>query len=158
MKAVIDVPTDRWHSLKLEDHVRPWSKGGKHILIAHTGFDYWDVFADRGWSLRMRDYLETITDRPVIIRDKETSVPLSEALRGAHCLVTHGSIAAIEAVVMGYPVFVDPVCTARLVGKTDFSEIENPAYPDRMPWLHSLAYSQWNENELVDGTLWRQIW
>jgi hypothetical protein len=33
--------------------------------------------------------------------------------------------------------------------------LEAPAYPDRQPWLNSLAYSQFDERELVDGTLWR---
>jgi hypothetical protein len=35
--------------------------------------------------------------------------------------------------------------------------IEKPVYPDREKWLWSLAASQWNEQELVDGTLWRQL-
>jgi hypothetical protein len=71
--------------------------------------------------------------------------------------VAHGSIAAVEAVVMGCPVFVHDISAAALVGKTDFSQIENPVYPDREQWLHSLAYCQFNESELVDGTLWRLI-
>ena len=157
MQSIEDVPDDRWRALKIEDQVKPWNKGGRHVLIAHTGHDYWDVFADRDWTSRTAAYLRTITDRPVIIRDKESRVPLYADLKGAHCLVTHGSIAAVEAVVMGYPVFVDPVCTARLVGKTDLSEIEQPAYPERLAWLRSLAYCQFNEQELVDGTLFRLI-
>jgi hypothetical protein len=28
-------------------------------------------------------------------------------------------------------------------------------YPDRTQWLYTLAYSQFNEAELVDGTLWK---
>jgi hypothetical protein len=44
-----------------------------------------------------------------------------------------------------------------LVGKSDLREIESPIYPDREPWLHSLAYSQYDERELCDGTLWRLI-
>jgi hypothetical protein len=63
----------------------------------------------------------------------------------------------VEAVVMGCPVFVDPISAAALVGKTDFSEVESPVYPDRERWLHSLAYNQFNETELVDGTLWKLL-
>jgi hypothetical protein len=29
--------------------------------------------------------------------------------------------------------------------------------PDRTKWLHSLAYCQFNERELVDETLWRLV-
>jgi hypothetical protein len=58
---------------------------------------------------------------------------------------------------MGCPVFVDPGSAAALVGKTDLNEIERPIYPERQAWLNSLAYSQFNEKELVDGTLWKLI-
>ena len=46
---------------------------------------------------------------------------------------------------------------AALVGKTDLAEIERPVYPDRLPWVKSLCYNQWNETELVDGTLFRML-
>jgi hypothetical protein len=79
---------------------------------------------------------------------------LQADLEGAHALVTHGSIAAVEAVILGCPVFVHPDSAAALVGRTDLKMIEHPLMPDRTKWLHSLAYSQFNERELVDGTLW----
>lgn len=164
---IADVPDDRWNALKLHEanpgvgvhkaYPWPWNRNGSHIVIADTLFDYWDVFADRNWCKHTAEYLRTVTDRKIIIRDKETKVPLYDQLRNAHCLVAHGSIAAVESVVMGCPVFVDPMCAAAAVGMTDFSKIETPVYPERMPWLHSLAYHQWNETELVDGTLWKLI-
>jgi hypothetical protein len=159
MKEIKDVPADRWRNLRLDDQVRPWNRNGRHILVAAAGgTDYDDVFSDRGWTIRTVAHLGTLTDRPIIVRDKESKVPLWDQLRGAHALVTHGSIAAIEAVVMGCPVFVHPFSAARLVGQTDVTLIDNPVYPDRERWLWSLAYSQWSEVELCDGTLWRQIW
>lgn len=157
MQSIRDVSDDRWSFLKLDKYIKPWNKQGKGIVIADTLPDYWDVFADRDWCARTAHYLRTVTKREIYIRDKETKIPLYDQLRDAHCLVSHGSIAAVEAVVMGCPVFVDPFSAAACVGETDFSKIENPVYPDRKKWLHSLAYHQWNEKELVDGTLWRQI-
>jgi hypothetical protein len=94
------------------------------------------------------------------MRDKEMQRfgrKLHEDLKGAHCLVTHGSNAAVEAAIMGCPVFVHPDSAASLIGQTDLGLIETPIYPDREPWVRSLAYSQFNERELVDGTLWRLI-
>ena len=82
---------------------------------------------------------------------------LHEDLKGAHCLVAHGSNAAVEAVIMGSPVFVHPDSAASLVGRVDLSQIEAPIYPDRQPWLNSLAYSQFSETELVNGVLWKLI-
>lgn len=157
MQTIRDVADDRWRSLKLQDQVRPWRKGGLHILVADTGFDYWDLHADREWTNRTVAELTTHTDRKIIVRDKESKVPLFDDLTDAHALVTHGSIAAVESVVMGCPVFVHPDSAAALVGLTDLGKIESPIYPEREPWLHSLAYSQFCESELVDGTLYRLI-
>lgn len=157
MQEIYDVPDDRWKTLDIENQVRPWNKNGRHILLAHTGFDYWDLFADRAWSFRIAEELKKHTDRPIRLRGKESTTPLWDDLKDAHALVTHGSIAAVEAVVMGCPVFVHPFSTARLVGLTDFSQVEKPVYPSRSTWLHSLAYCQYNEAELVDGTLFRLL-
>lgn len=157
MQQIQDVPNDRWKQLKLEQSVKPWRRNGRHIVVANTLPDYWNLFADTKWAHRTYEYLKSITDRPIVIRDKESKTPLHIELEGAHCLVTHGSIAAVESVVMGYPVFVDKMSAAALVGQTDFSMIETPVYPDRDKWLCSLAYCQFNEQELVDGTLWRLI-
>jgi hypothetical protein len=58
---------------------------------------------------------------------------------------------------MGCPVFVHPDSAASLVGRTDLTDIETPLYPDREPWVRSLAYSQFNEAELCNGDLWRLL-
>jgi len=137
---------------------RPWRRGGSKIVIADTLPDYWNV---RGlpvnWSKRTANLLRTKTDRPIVIRDKESKLSLYDELKDAHCLVAHGSIAAVEAVVMGTPVFVDKESAAALVGRIGFDDLENPVYPERQQWLNSLAYHQWNETELIDGTLWKMI-
>jgi len=39
----------------------------------------------------------------------------------------------------------------------DLKQIEKPRYPDRQPFLNSLAYSQWDENELINGALWKML-
>lgn len=158
MNRVRDVPADRWRFLKLDGAVKPWRADGRHIVIADTLPDYWDVRAlPRGWSQQCADQLRRYTNRPIVVRDKESKKPLGEELENAHALVTHGSIAAVESVVMGCPVFVDHTSAAALVGLTDLRMIESPIYPDRERWLHSLAYSQYNEAELCDGTLWSLI-
>lgn len=156
MRTIRDVPGDRWDALNLE--VLPWNRSGKHIVIAepsrtylasHEGMD--------GWVRKTVATLRKRTDRRIILRDKECKRPLQDDLAHAHCLVSHGSIAAVESVVLGCPVFVHPDSAAALVGLTDLARIEEPVYPERQAWLNSLAYSQWNEQELVDGTLWRLI-
>jgi len=156
MSRVREVPDDRWLALRLQDQVKPWRKGGRYVLIADTLPDYWLV---RGlpvdWSQTMHDKLKMRTDRSIVIRHKESQVPLYTDLKDAHCLVTHGSIAAVESVIMGCPVFVDQESAASHVGVVGFDDVEHPVYPERQPWLNSLAYSNFSESELLDGTVWR---
>lgn len=159
MQAIRPVPDDRWKALGYADVVRPWQKGGRHIVIAAPSKTYAKVHRIENWIADTIDQLARVTDRQLVIRDKEScrNRPLQMDLDGAHALVTHGSIAAVESVILGCPVFVHPDSAASLVGLTDLSKIENPVYPDRQPWLNALAYSQFNETELVDGSLWAML-
>jgi hypothetical protein len=148
-------PDDRWKSMRTE--LRPWSRNGKHIVIAAPTRTYARFHRCEGWIADTIDALARVTDRQLVIRDKESKRPLQTDLQGAHALVTHGSIAAVEAVILGCPAFVHADSAASLMGSTDLSMIEKPKYPDRQAWLNALCYSQFNESELVDGTLWRLI-
>jgi hypothetical protein len=157
MQAVRAVPDDRWRRLKAAREVRPWQKGGGQIVIAAPTRTYCRFHNAESWIADTIDALARVTDRQIVIRDKEQYIkrPIQRDLADAHALVTHGSNAAVEAAILGCPVFVHPSSAARLVGLTDLTKIESPVYPDREPWLRSLAYSQFDERELVDGTLWR---
>lgn len=157
MRAMRPVPDDRWKARKAAGVVRPWAKNGKHIVIAAPTRTYARFHRCESWIADTIDALARVTDRQLVIRDKEQyrKRPIQKDIEGAHCLVTHGSIAAVESVILGCPVFVHPDSAAALVGKTDLKEIETPVYPEREPWLRSLAYCQFSEAELVDGTLWR---
>ena len=156
MARVRVVPDDRWRALRLDGYPRPWRKGGRKVVIADTLPDYWLVRGlPTNWSALMADRLRKQTKREVVIRHKESPLSLEQELKDAHCLVTHGSIAAVEAVIMGCPVFVDAESAAAPMGVVGFDDLETPVYPERQAWLNSLAYSQFNEPEMVDGTLWR---
>lgn len=157
MAAIRDVPDDRWR--RLGQAVTPWQKGGRHIVIAAPTETYARLHGCETWLSETVTALAKLTDRQLVVRDKEQyrRRPLQKDLAGAHCLVAHGSNAANEAVILGCPVFVHPSCAAALVGRTDLRQIESPIYPDREPWLRSLAYSQFTEGEVLDGTLWRLI-
>lgn len=156
MRSIRDVPGDRWAALKTP--VEPWRKGGRHIVLAIPSATYLNSHEGMdGWAKTTLAEIKRHTNRKVIVRDKECTRPLQVDLGEAHCLVSHGSIAAVESVIMGCPVFVHPDSAASLVGLTDLSLIETPIYPERQPWLNSLGYSQWNELELTDGTLFRML-
>jgi hypothetical protein len=157
LRHVRDLPDDRWR--KLHTSVEPWQKGGRHIVIAAPTRTYARFHKCETWIADTIDALARVTDRQLVIRDKEQYKrrPIQKDIEGAHCLVTHGSNAAVESVILGCPVFVHPDSAAALVGQTDLKKIETPIYPDRQPWLNALAYSQFNQEELINGVLWRLI-
>ncbi len=154
MPGIRNVNGDRWR--ELAQPLSPWARNPDgHIMLAAGSPTYEKFYRIEGWTEKTIATLRKYTDREIRVSDKETKEPLSERIKGAHALVSHGSNAAVEAAIMGCPVFVYPGSAAALIGKTDLSEIETPAYPEREQWARSLAYSQFNERELVDGTLWR---
>lgn len=155
MASVRDVPGDRWKALNVP--LVPWKRGGRHIVIAAPTRTYSRFHGTQNWIADTIDVLARVTDRQLVIRDKESKRPLQHDLENAHALVTHGSIAAVESVILGCPVFVYQDSAGALVGRTDLNLIEKPVYPDREAWARSLAYSQFNEQELIDGTLWKML-
>jgi hypothetical protein len=155
LRSIRDVPGDRWKALQTP--LMPWRRDGRHIVVAQPTPTYARFHGIEGWTDKTLDALALATDRQIVIRGKESKRPLQADLDGAHALVSHASNAAVEAVICGCPVFVHSDSAAALVGQTDLAKIESPVYPDRDPWVRALAYSQFNERELIDGTLWRLI-
>lgn len=155
LQKLRNVPDDRWKQLRID--VKPWQTKGSHIVVAMPTPAYSALHGTERWTDETVANLNRFTDRRIIIRSKESKVPLWKDLEGAHALVSHGSNAANESIVFGTPVFCDKSCAAALVGQTDISKIESPIYPDRQPWFNSLAYSQFTESEMTDGTLWHLI-
>lgn len=151
-----NLPSDRWDKLKIE--ARPWKNNPKgHVIIAHPTPTYSKFHQIEGWTDNIIRKLSLITDAQLVVRDKETKRPLQKDVEGARCLVAHGSNAAVEAAILGCPVIVHKCSAASLVGVTDLGDIRNLKYPDRQAWFNSLAYSQFTEEELVDGTMWRLL-
>lgn len=149
MQSIRDVPDDRLKSCRLK--VSPWRESGKHIVVATPTPTYADFHDIKYWTDAAVAKIRSITSRPIRVRHKASKFTLQEDLRNAHALVTHGSNAAVESIILGVPVFVDSSSAASLVGKTDINEIEDPIMPDRTAWLNALAYGQYTETELLNG-------
>lgn len=158
MLGLREVPPDRWNSLNQPIH--PWGKPDRgHVVIAAPTETYSLFHRTESWIARTIKQLAMYTDRQLVIRDKEQYRirPIQKDIEGAHCLVTHASNAAVESVILGCPVFVHEDSAAALVGSTNLSHVEKPVRPDRDKWAYNLAYCQFNEKELVDGTLWKLL-
>jgi lipopolysaccharide biosynthesis glycosyltransferase len=117
------------------------------------------------WLEETVNTIRLFTDREIIIRNKQSrsvrqsSDTMEMALeRNVHCLVTFSSIAAVEAILLGKPAITLGPSAAGPITSHELSEIENPYIPtldEVEEWAAHLAYCQFTEAEMRDGTAWR---
>ena len=140
---------------------------GSHILLAPPSQKLlmcYGIELDR-WLQETVDQLRLFTDREIIIRNKasrsvrQSSDTIEMALeRNVHCLVTFSSIAAVEAVMYGKPAITLGPSAAHAVTSHEIRDIEKPYIPtldEVEEWAAHLAYCQFTEPEMRDGTAWR---
>lgn len=150
MQKIEGVKDDRFKRCGIR--ISKWRCGGRKIVVAEPSPTYARFHALNNWTEQTIYTLRQHTDRPIRVRSKlNTTSSLQSDLNDAHALVTHGSIAAVESVIHGVPVFVDQSSAAVLVGKTNLAEIEYPIRPDRTEWLNALAYTQFTRKEITSG-------
>ncbi len=147
---------ERWRVLNIK--MKPW-RSGKTIIICPLS-KYVGNFLDISPSKWLRETVDEIikhTDRPVIIKPKDSDQSLQQTLKDAHCIVAYNSNALVDAVLYGVPVFhMGPSCVEP-VGSTDLSTIDNPVTPDREQWAYNLAGSQWTLEEMRSGKCWEEL-
>jgi hypothetical protein len=148
----------------LELNVKPWQRGGRHIVVApQSDWFLRGLCGQRDWLGDTLRQLKAHTDRPIVVRhwtsDKAAAAANLQAdLQGAWALVTHMSAAANEALVAGIPVFTTGRCAATRMGLSELERIEQPRRPDgRYVWAAALAGLQWTIEELREGVAWRRL-
>ena len=127
-----------------------------------------------GWGLDLEQWLkDTIstlqyyTDREIVVREKKIrhERQLHDTIWDAfaddiYCVVTYNSIAAVEALIAGKPIFALGPNAAHHLARHDLADIENPLIPDddqvRGFFCH-LAYQQWTKAEMLNGTAWAML-
>lgn len=155
MDGLVDDAQDvRFRRLRLP--VAPWRRARERIVVAAPSDHYAEFHRLGDWLDRTVEALRRHRV-PIVIRRKQSTVPLRREIANAACLVTHGSVAAIEAVMMGCPVVVDPSCAAAAVGTIVFEGLESLVYPDRSAWLASIASSQFTADEVANGQIWSML-
>jgi hypothetical protein len=105
------------------------------------------------------------TDREVVVRRKQgrstriNDDTIEMALsQDVYCLITYSSIAAGEAILFGKPAITLGPNAAAAVCSTSIAEIETikrPSLDEISAWARHLAYCQFTESEMRDGTAWR---
>ena len=157
-------PADRWqqHNIPM-----PQRRHGTHILVAlpdQKPCTFYGIDPD-SWQRQVVETIQQHTDRPIVIRSRDpnrqnrVNNDLGRALRDVHALVTFNSIAATESILAGIPAFVLAPCNAaRPVANTNLEHIEDPWWPDSdqiHAWACHLAYGQFHNTELLNGTAQR---
>ena len=159
-----DCPDDRFMATSTQIRKKT---PGRNILLcppSQKALNYWDVNLET-WILQTTETIKKYTDRPIVIREKANRQirtnddTMEMALsRDVHCLVTYNSIAAVEALILGKPVFTMGPNAAGPLANKELSRIEKPLMPvvDRVRQLCcNLAYGQYTPAEMIDGTAWR---
>ena len=161
---IIDRPGDRLQATGFQP--RKFYRG-TNILLAPPSqklLNLYDIDLEE-WLEKTHDEIKKYTDRPVVTRLKQTrAARLSDntmemaLAQDVHCLVTFSSIAAGEALLLGKPaITLGPNAAAALCSQS-LSEIETPKIPtldEVLYWARHIAYCQFTEVEMRDGTAWK---
>lgn len=165
---IVERPDDRWR--RLQHPMLPFKRAGKKILLAipdEKPCKFYGIDLD-AWTASTIEKIKQYTDRPIEIRDRvpnrrqRINNDMESALQdNVWALVTFNSIAATEAILAGIPAFVLAPCNAAMpVANTNLENLDNPFVPDddlRQAWANHLAYGQFNNQELENGTAHRII-
>jgi hypothetical protein len=161
---IISRPNDRWK--KFNRKFNPWKKSGRKILIAAPDEKPCKFYGttQEQWVEETVNSIKKYTDRPVEVRhrapkriDRISTDTLQQALdRDVFALVTFNSVAAVESIFHGIPVFtLAPANAASPVGLQDLNQIEKPYYADQdklYAWACHLSYGQFHVSELKNGS------
>lgn len=174
------VSPNRWVATGLRPRERIRIKPDWPVIYAGSSQKYCDFHGlgdehEYAVDLLRRIRKKVGKDRPLIYRPKPSytgakavegtafSRPpemLGRLLPKAHALVTHGSHAAIDAILAGVPAIVLGDGAARPVAGTSLEDFRNDSlmFPDRQKrfaWLSAISWWQYTVPEMIDGTMWR---
>lgn len=168
-----DYPDDRRREIGWT--FEPWRETGTHIVIAGSSQKYHDFYGLKnptdfvsklskeinGYSLREIVYRPKPSWKDAVevhgTRYSAGDEGIADVLRGAHALVTHGSNACFEAMLMGVPCVILGEAVAKPISSTEIAEIETPRLAsdaERWAVLNWLAYQQWTQSEFASGQAW----
>lgn len=162
---IVERPSDRLDRTGVK--IKKVRADGSRILLAPPSqklLNLYDIDLET-WLEQTLSEIGAHTDREVVIRRKQgrsTRVnddTIEMALdQDIYCLITYSSIAAGEAILHGKPAITLGPNAASAICSTAISEIENvktPSLDEISAWARHIAYCQFTEAEMRDGTAWR---
>ena len=162
---MVERPGDRFERTGVQ--LKKVRATGSKILLAPPSqklLNLYDIDLET-WLEQTLTEISAHTDREVVIRRKQgRSVRINDdtiemALdQDIYCLITYSSIAAGEAILHGKPAITLGPNAAAALCSTSIAEIEKiktPSLDEIAAWAHHIAYCQFTETEMRDGTAWR---
>lgn len=163
-------PPDRFRKLGLA--IKDWHKGSDVLVAGMSGKAAWSFnLQNEQWEREAIAELTKHTKRCIVYRPKpswgeatklrgaifDKSTPLDKVLARAHCVVTHHSNVAADALLAGVPVIAQHGIASPM-GHQDLGLVETPLFPcNREQWAYNSAYCQWSEHEMASGEAWSQL-
>lgn len=148
---------ERFRKLGLK--ISPWKTTGETILVCPPG-SVWEQLLGLpigGWLSRTLTELKRHTKREIIVRTKQSKIPLEDHLIMAHAVCTHTSNVAVDSLIRGIPVHTSPISCAYPFS-TPLHEIEDPRRPEgRFNFFNVLADNQFLLSEFESGLAWRML-
>jgi len=153
---------------RLDTEFKGW-QSGEHILVcpsSPTVTSYINGISQEEWIKQTTDEIQKCTDRPIRLRNKPRpgnewwNTDIKDDLKGAHCLVTNMSLAAVDAITSGVPCITDEKNVANFVSSQDISKINLPFKPNNNEinkWMRMLSYNQFTIKEIDDGIAFKVL-
>lgn len=167
-----EVSDDRWKRLIKQDPRLEWTGWKPYnqkillVLPNPKACRYYDIDCEQ-WITETTEKIKTYSDLPIEVRvkgarsERNHGYSIYDAFNsGVYATVSFNSIASLESVLYGIPAFVSVPCAASPLVSTDLSTLANPFKPEINTILkhcYSLAYGQYTQNEILDGTAWKII-
>jgi len=151
----------------LERHlksIKSWKKNGSYILVCPSSNRIMSrieqqSITEKEWVRKTVATLKSYTDREIIVKEKNNGKSIKNYLNdNCFACVTYTSMAAIESLQEGIPVFCHPQSPAFPLSLCDLSKIEHPIYPDNRDQLtKTLLLNQFNKEDFLSGLAWNFV-
>jgi len=153
---------------RLNTHFTDW-QSGEHILVCPSSPTVTYFINGKSQDEWINDTINTIkkyTDREIKFRNKPRpgnkwwNTDIKDDLKGAHCLVTNMSLAAVDAIISGVPCITDKKNVANFVSSQDISKINLPFKPNNNEinkWMRMLSHNQFTIKEIEDGIAFKVL-
>jgi hypothetical protein len=165
-----DVSSDRWQQLLKQDSRLKWHGWKNHnkkillVLPNPKACRYYDIDCEQ-WITETTEKIKIYSNLPIEVRVKGSRSERNHGYSiysafdsGVYATVSFNSIASLESVLYGIPAFVSVPCAASPLASSDLSMLKNlykPSQEIMTKQCHSLAYGQFTQEEIVNGTAWK---